>query len=127
MGSHSGYSKMKFQLFTLAVLVLVSAVVAHEEISCMACGEQTEGSESPYTGMCKNADDPGNTTKCNEEEFKSCMQLLALRAWLAKVSELLVSRPRRAIKCSSCPTNQKVVLGSDRRIQMQSITDPINT
>ena len=39
----------------------------------MACGEQTEGPESPYTGMCKNADDPGNTTKCNEEEFKSCM------------------------------------------------------
>ena len=39
----------------------------------MACGQQTEGPESPYTGMCKNADDPGNSTKCNEEEFKSCM------------------------------------------------------
>ena len=49
------------------------SVMAHEEISCMACGTQTEGPESPYTGMCKNADDLGNTTKCNEEEFKSCM------------------------------------------------------
>jgi hypothetical protein len=39
----------------------------------MACGTQTEGPESPYTGMCKNADDAGNSTKCNEEEFKSCM------------------------------------------------------
>ena len=38
----------------------------------MACGQQTEGPESPYTGMCKNADDPGISTKCNEEEFKSC-------------------------------------------------------
>merc|ERR1739844_839700 len=73
MGSQSGYSKMKFQLFTLAVFVLFSAVVAHEEINCMACGQQTEGSESPYTGICKNADDLGTTTECNEEEFKSCM------------------------------------------------------
>ena len=39
----------------------------------MACGEQTEGPESPFTGECKNKDDPGQSTSCNEEEFKSCM------------------------------------------------------
>ena len=48
-------------------------MLAHEEIKCMACGEQMEGPESPYTGECKNKDDPGQSTECNEEEFKSCM------------------------------------------------------
>ena len=39
----------------------------------MACGEQIEGPEGSYTGECKNKDDPGQSTECNEEEFKSCM------------------------------------------------------
>ena len=47
-------------------------MLAHEEMKCMACGEQIEGPESPYTGECKNKDDPGQSTECNEE-FKSCM------------------------------------------------------
>ena len=69
------------------------AVVAHEEISCMACGQQTEGPESPYTGMCKNADDPGNSTKCNEEEFKSCMTGV-----ISKAKSFIFSRqPKSAV------------------------------
>ena len=39
----------------------------------MACGEQAEGPEGYYTGECKNKDDPGQSTECNEYEFKSCM------------------------------------------------------
>ena len=39
----------------------------------MACGEQSEGPEGYYDGLCKNIDDPGQSTECNEYEFKSCM------------------------------------------------------
>jgi hypothetical protein len=39
----------------------------------MACGKKLDGSEEPYDGLCSGPDDPGNTTECNEEQFKSCM------------------------------------------------------
>ena len=38
----------------------------------MACEDQTEGPESPYTGECKDKNEIGNLTTC-EAEFQSCM------------------------------------------------------
>ena len=39
----------------------------------MACGKKLDGPEMPYDGLCSGPDDPGNSTECDEHEFKSCM------------------------------------------------------
>ena len=38
----------------------------------MACGDRTEGPESPYSGICTDQNEMGNLTSC-EAEFQSCM------------------------------------------------------
>merc|ERR1712223_1398594 len=43
---------MKY-LFFLSLAILAISVKSHEEIKCMACGDRTEGPESPYSGICK--------------------------------------------------------------------------
>ena len=39
----------------------------------MACGKKMDGPTMPYDGLCSGPDDPGNSTECDEKEFKSCM------------------------------------------------------
>merc|ERR1712037_418772 len=36
-------------------------------------GKKLDGPEMPYDGLCSGPDDPGNSTECDEHEFKSCM------------------------------------------------------
>ena len=47
-------------------------VLAHDDITCMVCGQKIEGTET-YDGFCKDIDDAGVEIECADEAGKSCM------------------------------------------------------
>ena len=47
-------------------------VLAHDDITCMVCGQKFEGTET-YDGICKDKDDAGVEIECEDEAGKSCM------------------------------------------------------